>query len=377
MTTVAIPRTTGSTLISETLHNIQGFGRQMTQTPSLLPTDEGTKRRKVDNVTRKFTTAPSPIYNNLMKYILKTQRETTNELKPQMFDQLNEENIEYVLSQMSRYEKMTSPMFGFHSMDGLSGLDNMEAAYDIMTLAYFLKPIATDSIFGLVLKPSDYETDIYRLVHTIGFVLENSLYASSPLHQQIMDALSTFLVMHNNNFQFPSYQRLFIDYAFIYLKSILSVSFKFSADQFYIPRQGNSIDVIFYRTLTTYTLMYKFESSDVEKFMEMIPDVHIQLDLYDIHMSNYIIPVDATDEGSEDHLYHVMKTTLLALSLMNIRPLVRNYVELLTSWYAHSTDTVNIYDVLDEMLYYTGKYMTDMHRLIEFFEKPNHMVLES
>lgn len=377
MTTIAVPRTTGSTLIGETLHNIQGFGRQMIQTPSLFPTDEATKRRKVDNVTRKFARAPSPVYNNLMKYILKTQRETMNELKPQMFDQLNEDNIEYVLEQMSRYERMRSPMFGFHSMDGLSGLDNMEAAYDMMTLAYFLKPIATDNIFGLMLKPSDYETSVYRLVHTIGFVLENSPYANSSLHQQIMDALDTFLVMYNSNFQFPSYRRLFIDYAFIYLKSILSVSFKFSADQFYTPRQGHSIDVIFYRTLTTYTLMYKFESSDVQKFMEMIPDVHIQLDLYDIHMSNYIIPVDATDKVSEDHLYHVMKTTLLALSLMNVKPLVRNYVELLASWYTHSTDTVNVHDVLDEMLYYTGKYMTDMHRLIEFFEKQDDMVLEA
>lgn len=298
------------------------------------------------------------VLNRLVQRIIQTPESLTTVRRDQL------------LREVGQYQEETNPMFTFDMGDRFI-VDTILQTYEIMSYAYILKPVETSSP-TLLLQPKDYTVDIYALVHTVGFVLENGLYRDTGVSKEIMDAIIVFLEFYDPSLAFYSFQHRFIDVAYMYIKSILSTSFGLKANAFYIQKLGNSIPIVFYRMLTTFTLMHKFKSDSVPKYFELLQDTNIQIDVYNIHSNFNIIKED--NEYSSEYIQKLAETTIDAVRALGIRPLLDECLETI---YSIMNDEENMMDMdnneefinesVNALLDFTGRFMENIQRLGDYF----------
>lgn len=251
---------------------------------------------------------------------------------------------------------------------GQNALSKLLEVYQYMSYAMNVKAITSNNMVTLDLAPADYNMNLEDLVFTIGFALENGDYKDTPVSLDMKDALLEFFNHFKKQIRFPAYERTFIDAANIYLKSILDVSFKFIANQISIPTLGNSVEVMFYRILTTFTLMYKFESRDPMKFMSLINDMDTQVRLYQLHAKD--ITIFSSEKELEDYMTNLLIVTGDVIGQLNLSKLTDAYLSRLNDIYGRiSNGTIRdsfVGENIEEILNFTGRFMRDVNNLNEY-----------
>lgn len=251
---------------------------------------------------------------------------------------------------------------------GRDALDKLLEVYQYMSYAVNVKSVISNNILTLDLVPADYNMNLQDLVFTIGFSLENGIYKDTPVALDMKNALIEFSTHFKKEIQFPAYERTFIDVANIYLKSILDVSFKFIANQISIPTLSNSVEVMFYRVLTTFTLMYKFDSRDPMKFMSLINDIDIQVRLYQLHAKD--MTIFSSEKELEDYMTNMLIVTGEVIGQLNLTKLTNEYLSKLdeTENLIRNRSVSNsfVYENIQDMLDFTGRFMKNINNLSEY-----------